>query len=160
MKAAASHQQSTHLLLTAEQTDWTHTSTVVCITTTGSGHGEIHCKDRQRRLTGLRGRGILGLLETLPCGQDPHADDTGCSKFKDEQQQKTRGDFKWFGLFLLLFILFINSSQVIGMGIGKGTGFFVIALQVTTKLDRMPSPQVQKIAINMKVLEQEVKATQ
>lgn len=28
MKAAASHQQSTHLLLTAEQTDWTRTSTV------------------------------------------------------------------------------------------------------------------------------------
>lgn len=46
------------------------------------------------------------------------------------------------------------------MGMGIGTGFFVIALQATTKLDRMPSPRVQKIAINMKALEQEVKATQ
>lgn len=70
----------------------------------------------------MRGRGTLGLLETLPCGQDPHADDSGCSKFKDKQQKKPKRDFKWFGLFLLLFILFINSSQVTGMGIG--TGFF------------------------------------
>lgn len=69
----------------------------VCITTTGSGHGEIHCKDRHRRLTGLRGRGTLGLIRT-------HMQTTlGAQNLRMNNKKNKRRLVVWF-----VFVYFIH----------------------------------------------------